>query len=351
MAKTHAKHHAVAHHEPAKATPPKGVKIFGQSPMMMAIDLLIVGVIVGALITYATIGGTKVVTVSGGPSAQYPATTTDVSALNAKVKSYIEANLLGSPDMKLNISGTKSLGEFYNVSFDVMQGSAVVGQGMVMATMKDLVIPSMMLDMNKPIPSPQQQPAANVPKADKPKAELYIFSYCPAGTAALDSFAKAGALLKDVADVKVKFFSNMHGEHELQQNKIQECIQSVAAGKYWDYATQYASKVYTACSSTRSTECDKNESVKLMNSVGIDSAAVLACVEARGEQLYNADMADADALSLQYSPSVVINGVYLPDADRSAEGLKTAICGAFNTALSECQQTLSTTGDQATGGC
>lgn len=71
-----------------------------------------------------------------------------------------------------------------------------------------------------------------VPKTEKPSAELYIFSYCPAGTSALKSFATAGKLLGKVADMQVKFFSHMHGEHEKQQNMIQECIQQIQKDKY-----------------------------------------------------------------------------------------------------------------------
>jgi hypothetical protein len=244
------------------------------------------------------------------------------------------------------------MGQFYNISFNVLQNGSVAGNGMVLASSKDLVIPNVVLDMSKPLPQAEPEPPqAEVPKADKPKAELYIFAYCPAGTAALDAFAKAGALLKDVVDLKVKFFADIHGAHELQQNKIQECIQSVAGKKYWDYATQYVSKVYSVCGSTRSVDCDKNESVKLMNSVGIDSAAVLACVAAQGDQIYSSEQADADALSLHYSPSVVINGVYLANVDRSPEGLKQVICNAFNTAPSECQQVLGSSGSTVSGGC
>jgi hypothetical protein len=209
------------------------------------------------------------------------------------------------------------------------------------------------IDTTVPIEQPEEQPEqpTETPKTDKPTAELYIFSYCPAGTAALDSFAKVGSLLKNVADVKVKFFSNMHGEHEKQQNIIQECIQNLNKDKYWDYAQQYVAKIYNVCGSTRDINCDKNESIKLMKSVGINSDDVINCVLQRGEQLYAQDQEDAQKLSLQYSPSVVINEVYIGNADRSPDGLKNLICNAFNTAPSECSQNLSTTGTAASGGC
>jgi len=193
--------------------------------------------------------------------------------------------------------------------------------------------------------------STEVQKSDKPTAELYVFSYCPAGTAALDSFAKVGKVLNTFADIKVKFFSNMHGDHEKQQNMIQECIQKVAKDKYWDYASQYVSKVYNVCGSTRSVDCDKTEAIKLMKLVGINSDAVMTCVNNQGDELYAQDQADAIELSLQYSPSVVVNGVYLENADRTPEGLKTLVCGAFNSAPSVCSQALSTTSTASSGSC
>jgi hypothetical protein len=193
---------------------------------------------------------------------------------------------------------------------------------------------------------------SSYPKSDTPTAELYIFSYCPAGTAALSSFAQAAKAMNDsTADFRVKFFSNMHGDHEKQQNMIQECIQSMAKSKYWDYAIQYTQNIYPLCGPSGDAECDKNESIKLMNSLGINSTAVISCVADNGTQFYQSDQNDAGILQLQYSPSVVINGVYIGNADRSPEGLKNLICNAFTTPPAMCNQTLSTSASQATGGC
>lgn len=188
-------------------------------------------------------------------------------------------------------------------------------------------------------------------KTDKPNVELYIFSYCPAGSAALDSFSETASFLKDYANFKVKFFSNMHGEHELQENMIQECIQATSPEKYWDYAKQYLETVYQKCGSSRSIECDKNESIKLMTAVGINSDNVMDCVKNQGETYYQQDINDASSLQLSYSPSFVINGEYIQDVDRSPEGIKSIVCSAFNTPPSKCSQTISSTGSAASGGC
>ncbi|MFH1588762.1 MAG: hypothetical protein ABIA76_05490 [Candidatus Diapherotrites archaeon] len=231
---------------------------------------------------------------------------------------------------------------FYTVSFDVSEQGQKAPGGVVYITPDLKFLTPSFFDVNEvmsyEVPAPVPVEAA---KSDKPEAELYIFSYCPAGSVALASFAKAADVLKDSADVKVKFFSNMHGEHELQQNMIQECIQVVDAGKYWDYAQKFVSDIYPNCGSSKSVDCDKNESIKLMDSLGIDSNSVWDCVETQGPALYQSDTEDAVSLQLQYSPSVVVNGTYFGNADRSAEGLKALVCSAFNEAPEECEATLS----------
>ena len=197
-----------------------------------------------------------------------------------------------------------------------------------------------------------QTPAkTEVPTAAKAEAELYIFSYCPAGTAALTTFATAAKTMASTADMKVRFFSDMHGAHELQENKIQECIQQEAPSKYWDYAIQYVSTIYPKCGSTRDVACDKNESVKLMDSLGINSSKVLACVNESGDALYSTDQGYANDLKLTASPSIAINGVSIGSSfDRSPEGIKSLICSGFDTAPGVCSSALSNT-SATSGSC
>jgi hypothetical protein len=198
---------------------------------------------------------------------------------------------------------------------------------------------------------PQQQ-TSNIPKKDRPTVELYIFSYCPAGTSALNSFAPVGKLLGNKTDMRVKFFSNMHGDHELQQNEIQECIQENEPYKYWDYASSYVQEVYNKCGGSRDVNCDKSESINLMKKVGINAEKIMNCVKEKGDILYSNDKNDASKFNLQYSPSLVINDFSLgPNFDRSSEGIKNLICSAFTTQPSECSQPLSSSGSTASGGC
>ena len=190
-----------------------------------------------------------------------------------------------------------------------------------------------------------------VPKKERPQVELYIFSYCPYGVSTLHSFAIVGKLFGNKAEMKVKFFSDMHGEHELQQNMIQECIQEVDSSKYWDYAIKFQESVYSKCARSRDVNCDKNESIALMKEIGIDISKVMKCVEERGKELYNRDVNDANRYGLTGSPSLVINGVKVIRFDRSPEGLKRLICSSFVNPPDECSQTLPSSSSEATGGC
>jgi hypothetical protein len=197
-----------------------------------------------------------------------------------------------------------------------------------------------------------QQGGGEIPKSDRPVAELYVFSYCPAGSAALDSFAEAADFLKNYADFKVKFFSHMHGEHERQQNMIQACMQRVAPDKYWEYAKRFLEEVYQECTSSRSTECDKEKSIALMEAVGINPDEVMDCVEQNGEAYYQEDNIDSSEFGLSSSPSLVVNNFsFGPSYDRSPDGIKNMICSAFNTPPEECSQDVGVSGSASSGAC
>jgi hypothetical protein len=358
-------HHNSAHHEHAHAehheAKPKDEKILGFSMGTMA---LIVVLVLGTAIIATWAGYAIGAGSANGSGASNFGTVVSVDPVlvKSKVQNFVNDNFLSAADKNGGVSfvlgdANGFAGGMYEYAVFAVKGELKQQIGILYADDKQIVVAQgKSLELDKPLPKPEVSggttPVQTEPvKKDKAVAELYIFSYCPAGTAALDSFAKAADLLKNVADVKVKFFSNMHGDHELQQNKIQECIQVVNKDKYWAYAQQYVTKIYPVCGASRSVDCDKTESTKLMASLGIDSNAVFSCIATKGNELYASDTADAVALNLQYSPSVVINGVYNGNADRSPEGLKGLICGGFNTAPADCSKSLSATGATATGSC
>ncbi len=189
-----------------------------------------------------------------------------------------------------------------------------------------------------------------VPKSDKPSVELFIWGYCPYGVQAQGPLADVAKLLGNYADFKSILYYDGHGAFETQENKIQECIQNIAPDKYWAYASRFVSEIYPNCSATRTVDCDKTESVKLMNSLGIDSNKVLSCVSSQGVALTTDASNYAKEMGVTGSPTLFINGVKVNVA-RNAEAFKTAVCDAFNNAPAACNTVLDSGSNAAQGNC
>lgn len=192
--------------------------------------------------------------------------------------------------------------------------------------------------------NPAPQPAAAV-KSDKPKVELFVMSYCPFGLQMQKALLPAMELLKNKADISVKFVSYaMHGLKEIEENTRQYCIQATAVQKYPAYL-----KCFTA----------KDDFASCLGVAGVGALDIKPCVDNINKQFsimekYNDQKTwlsgrfplypPHDALNQQYgvqgSPTLVINGTQV-NAARTPESVKQAICASFNNPPSECQKTLS----------
>ncbi|MFH1234289.1 MAG: hypothetical protein V1493_01630 [Candidatus Diapherotrites archaeon] len=352
------------------------VKKFDKNALLMVLfvaSALIVGVFIGVFlprepVPLVALGGTQgtcpdVNTAFGNNTAQIvPIGETE---LKSKVTNFLENSdtlFFGDqPEKSLKDNGysvevtniENFTQEVYAVQYNILKDEQIAGQLelFVLADGTKARLLGKEFDLKEPIVY-VEPPKPTVAKAAKPEMSLYIFSYCPAGTSALSAFSEVGKVFGEKANMKVKFFSNMHGEHEKQQNMIQECIQVEEPSKFWDYASQFVKDIYPKCGSTRDANCDMQESIKLMETIGIDSGKVLACVKEKGESLYNGDIKDASSNNLQYSPSLVISNLSLgADFDRDAEGIKETLCSAFTTEPAECSQTLSEQAAATTGAC
>ena len=191
----------------------------------------------------------------------------------------------------------------------------------------------------------QIPPPPVVPKSDRPKIELFVMSYCPYGLQMEKAYAPAWDLLKNKADIDVKFVSYaMHGLKEVEENTRQYCIEKNQNNKYIAYL-----QCFTA--SGDATSC--------LASVGISANALQSCINDTNAQFgimakYNNQSTWLsgqyplypihDALNQKYgvqgSPTLVINGVQA-NVGRTPEAVKQAICAAFNNPPSECGQALS----------
>ena len=79
----------------------------------------------------------------------------------------------------------------------------------------------------------------------------------------------------------------------------------------------------------------------IFSKLGIDASKINSCINSDGVSMYNSEVSNANSKGVSGSPTLMINGV-TSQADRSPEGVKGAICSAFNNVPSECSQKLDT---------
>ncbi len=195
--------------------------------------------------------------------------------------------------------------------------------------------------------SPQQP--EEIPKTNKPEVHAFVMSYCPYGLQFMKAYIPVMELLGDKADLELNFVHYiMHEKKEIDENTRMYCIQKEQNNKFTNYLRCFVEKDdWEAC----------------VDQVGIDKTKLEACIDATDEQfnitglyedkstwsggrfpLYPVDDVLAQQFGVRGSPTFVVNGKTL-SVQRSAEAIKQAICSAFNTPPSECEQTLSATAE------
>jgi len=192
----------------------------------------------------------------------------------------------------------------------------------------------------------ETQTPTEVPKSDKPVVEAFIFSYCPYGTQFEKALIPVYDLLKDKADINIVAIGAMHGEYERVESLRQICIEkNYGRDTLFKYLKAFdETSAIGACSGTDT--CVNPLIEKIFTTLKIDKAKINTCMEKDAPAIYDEQGARANSLGISGSPTFVINGAEV-SASRNAEAIKKAVCDAFNTAPSECSQTLSTTGPSA----
>lgn len=93
--------------------------------------------------------------------------------------------------------------------------------------------------------------ALNITQSANPEVGLYIWSYCPYGVTAQLPFAQVAEALGESADFQIYLYYAGHGDYELQQNKIQSCIQDLGyENEYWDYSQAFVNNIYPLVTSS-----------------------------------------------------------------------------------------------------
>lgn len=184
--------------------------------------------------------------------------------------------------------------------------------------------------------------AQDIPKSEKPEVELFVMSYCPYGLQMEKGIFPVVDLLGDKINFELKFNDYiMHGEEEIQENLVQYCIQKEEKNKLNDYMDCFVKAGDTA---------------SCLVEAGINKSKNDACIEATDKEYkimenfennvgytgsypgFDVYKEDNNRYNVGGSPTLIINGVDVSTARDSASLLKT-ICGAFENAPEECNNT------------
>jgi hypothetical protein len=287
--------------------------------------------------------------VNSGISGQVVAGAMDSHLVGEKVVNYINNNLITGAEQATLVSVTQENG-LYQVTTSYQGGDIEVfatmdGRYLMLSGLVDMDAPT------APSGGGDGGTGTQAPKSDRPVVELFIWSYCPYGVLAQEALAEAVSLLEDSADFIVNMYHDGHGAYETQQNKIQACIQELDSDNYWDYAAGFVEDIYPVCGSSRDIDCDRTESINLMDSLGIDSSAVMGCVDSEGASLIAGDAQRASQFGVRGSPTLMINDVIVQPSSRTADAFKSVICEAFNDAPESCSDQLSSDAATAQGTC
>jgi len=181
-------------------------------------------------------------------------------------------------------------------------------------------------------------------KADKPKVELFVMSYCPYGTQMEKGILPVVDLLGNKIDFAVKFVNYaMHGKKEIDENVNQYCLKTGEPAKFNDYLKCFL----TDGNSARCLTEVKANTSKLKNCITKTDNQYKTTANFNDSSTwignyppFNIDLADNTKYGVQGSPTLIINGAEV-QAARDSQSLLTTICSAFNTPPAECSQTLS----------
>ena len=216
----------------------------------------------------------------------------------------------------------------------------------------NLVIPGMgLLNKKEALEQKEVQEQANVqeevPKAEKPVVEVFVMSHCPYGTQIEKGLIPVYDLLKEDADIQVKFADYaMHGEVEVLEQLNQYCIEKeLGKDKYFEYLSCFLEDGKTQ-------ECFER--------VGITEEQISSCVSSTDQEFditknlndqstwrgsfptFNVFLSEVNKYGVQGSPTTVINGVVVKNMSRSPQGILDAICDSFTEQPSVCSTELST---------
>jgi len=190
-----------------------------------------------------------------------------------------------------------------------------------------------------------------MPKSDRPQAQLFLMSFCPYGNQAEEIIMPVVDLLKDSADIIPRYivsktdsgsYSSLHGEQELNQDVRELCVYKYQPEKFWDFLKA----VNTDCTHENADTCWTGPA----REVGIDINKISQCQKQEFKTLLDQQITLTAQYSVSGSPTLLINEAAYT-GNRTSEDFKQAVCSAFNNPPEECSTILENEAEGAQGGC
>ena len=250
----------------------------------------------------------------------------------------------------VEVLSVESVGGLYEITFDfsgqedqfhVSKDGKYIGQMMTLE-------PDAQAN-NDPVPT-------NAPKSEKPILEAVVTPYCPYGLQYMKGLIPVYELLKEEADIQIISLGVTHMQNEEIETKRQSCIKQEYGNEelfgylkeliydegavicYSEYHDSVSESYYNV---EAFDNCMGPFISSIMVSLNLDETKIDSCIVNDGESLYNAAVSKARSLGAEGSPSPFVNGVSISNAGRSPEGIKNALCSAFNTSPEDCSVELS----------
>ena len=239
-------------------------------------------------------------------------------------------------------------------------------------------------------PAGEVAPTQDIPKSAEPEVYLFSMAFCPHGTQAEDLMKPVAELLGDTAEIEVHYvlyenyqgggpsycidaeskYCAMHGVGEVHQGIRELCVEKYQPGKLWDFVSAVNKRATPPDGDVTAGNIDTKWE-DIARGVGVDTSKIKSCQAGEFQSLLDAEVALTKAIypvqnparhldegdnpqervNIMGSPTLVINGM-IYDGDRTSEGYKQAICGAFETAPEVCTQVLGEgTSPAAAGDC
>lgn len=181
------------------------------------------------------------------------------------------------------------------------------------------------------------------------EVQFYVMSQCPFGTQVEDAIAPVLENLKGYVDFKLDFigngadgqFSSLHGQPEVDGNKVQICAAKHEPANYMDMI---------GCMNKNARAIPGNWE-GCAEDLGLDVEAIRTCYEGdEGNALLTASFIKAQQAGARSSPTIFVNGKPYR-SQRTPAAFQSAICAEFADAPEACADEVSAVSPELQGNC